>query len=238
MPLWFAQIKLYVTEYWTWTSHMPRWEKWCANWPWYDTMETGPLRYLLLKFYYYHGNPGVTQLNQALSKQRKIGNHGKEMWLSRSLSHTKPTHQVTSSRRKSGDNKRFKEEAQRHLSKKNFLTLRDGTDRLSRNVGKELPPYAVQYLRRAEISRTRHMSKIQIIFQRNLLILTKLSRLQVWVPSPSVKMQVCRHFVTPFRKVQRLCLKLGHFSFPRYHLPTHSDHHKTWLYTLSVVDTI
>jgi hypothetical protein len=47
-----------------------------------------------------------------------------------------------SSRRKSGDNKCFKEQAQRHLSKNNFLALRDGMDRLSRNVGKELPPYA------------------------------------------------------------------------------------------------
>jgi hypothetical protein len=76
------------------------------------------------------------------------------------------------------------------------------------------------------------------MFQRNLLILTKLSRLQIWVPTTSVKIQVYRRFVTPFRRVQRLYLKLGHFSFLRYRLPTHYDHHKTWLYTLAVVDTI
>jgi hypothetical protein len=35
-----------------------------------------------------------------------------------------------------------------------FLTLEDGTDRLSRNVGKELPPYAAQYARTAQNSST------------------------------------------------------------------------------------
>jgi basic membrane lipoprotein Med (substrate-binding protein (PBP1-ABC) superfamily) len=105
-------------------------------------METGLLRHMQSKFYHYYGNPGVTQSTQALSKQRKIGNHGNEMWFSHSLSHTTPTHQVMSSRRKSGDNKCFKEQAQRHVPKNNFVTLTDGTDRLSRNVGKELPPYA------------------------------------------------------------------------------------------------
>jgi len=34
-----------------------------------------------------------------------------------------------------------------------FLTLEDGTDRLSRNVGTELPIYAAEYPRRAHISR-------------------------------------------------------------------------------------
>jgi len=33
-----------------------------------------------------------------------------------------------------------------------FLTLEDGTDRLSRNVDMELSLYAVQYYRRAQIS--------------------------------------------------------------------------------------
>jgi len=33
-----------------------------------------------------------------------------------------------------------------------FLTLEDGTDRLSRNVGTELPLYAAEYPRRAHIS--------------------------------------------------------------------------------------
>ena len=33
-----------------------------------------------------------------------------------------------------------------------FLALEDGTDKLSRNVGKELPLYAAQYGRRAHIS--------------------------------------------------------------------------------------
>jgi hypothetical protein len=32
-----------------------------------------------------------------------------------------------------------------------FLVLEDGTDRLSRNVGTELPPYAAQYPRRAQV---------------------------------------------------------------------------------------
>jgi len=209
---------------------MPRWEKSCANWPWYDSMEIGLLRHIHPKFYHYHGNPGVTQSTQTLSKQRKIGNHGNEMWLNHSLSHTTPTHQVMSSRRKSIDNKCFTEQAQRHVSKKNFLTLKDMTDRFSRNVGQELPPYAAWYPRRAEISPTCHMSKIQmVIFQRNLLILTTFFRLQIWVHTPSVQRQVCRRLVTPFRKVQRLYLKLGHFSCPHKRHPTGCDHHKTWL---------
>jgi len=33
-----------------------------------------------------------------------------------------------------------------------FLTLEDGTDRLSRNVGRELPLYATEYPRRAPVS--------------------------------------------------------------------------------------
>jgi len=46
-----------------------------------------------------------------------------------------------SSRRKSGDSKRFEEQAQRYACVKDVLTLKDGTDTLSRNVDKELPPY-------------------------------------------------------------------------------------------------
>jgi len=41
-----------------------------------------------------------------------------------------------------------------YIGKFFFLTLEDGTDWLSRNVGKELPRYAAQYLRRAQISST------------------------------------------------------------------------------------
>jgi len=35
-----------------------------------------------------------------------------------------------------------------------FLTIEDGTDRLYRNIGKELPLYAASYSRRAHISST------------------------------------------------------------------------------------
>lgn len=105
-------------------------------------METGLLRHMQSKSYHYCGNPGVTQSTQALSKQWKIGNHGNEMRLSHSPSRTTPTHQVMSSRRKAGDNKCFEEQAQRQACINDVLTLKDGTDRLSRNVDKELPPYA------------------------------------------------------------------------------------------------
>jgi len=33
-----------------------------------------------------------------------------------------------------------------------FLTLEDGTNRAFQNISKELPPYAVQYLRGGQIS--------------------------------------------------------------------------------------
>jgi len=93
MPLWFAQMKTLRGRVLNMgQSNVAVKKKSCANRPCYDSMETGLLRHTQYEFYHYRGNTGVTQSTQALSKQRKIGNHGKEMWLTHSVAphpHTK-----------------------------------------------------------------------------------------------------------------------------------------------------
>jgi hypothetical protein len=46
-----------------------------------------------------------------------------------------------------------------------FFTLENGTNRLFHNVGKELPLYAAQYLRRAEISPDNLVMQALVCFQ-------------------------------------------------------------------------
>jgi hypothetical protein len=59
-----------------------------------------------------------------------------------------------------------------------ILTLEDGTDMLSRNVGKELPPYAAEYPRREHTS-SKHMwtYEVQSKAHATLIVLLCIGRL-------------------------------------------------------------